>query len=303
MPDADAKIKGQIGENEQLQESCTLAPSLGSSSGSNGSSAPKLPIELILDKAQEVIAVFQDGKHKYANQGAEELHGYSIEELYDKPVKDLVYPDDYPDVLENSRKRLQGDVIKYPHRIIAKNGEIKWVESFGVSILWEGRPANLCFITDITAQVKAEHDLREKSIALEQTNTALEVLLKHREKDLNEVEEKIVNNVKELILPYVEKMKARPLPFDTASYVEIIERHAREIISPFLMKMQARCSHMTPREIQIAALVKDGKTTKDISDILGLSHETVHVYRKRIRKKLQLKHKNENLRSHLLSLE
>jgi len=69
------------------------------------------------------------------------------------------------------------------------------------------------------------------------------------------------------------------------------------------MKLQTRCFHLTPWEIQIAALVKDGKTTKEISDILGLSHETVHVYRKRIRKKIQLKHKNENLRSHLLSLE
>jgi len=93
MPDGDAKIKGQIGENEQLQEPCALVSSLSPSSGSNGRNAPKLPIELILDKAQKVIAVFQDGKHKYANQGAEELHGYSFEELYDKPVKDLVYPD------------------------------------------------------------------------------------------------------------------------------------------------------------------------------------------------------------------
>ncbi len=138
---------------------------------------------------------------------------------------------------------------------------------------------------------------------LEQTNTALNILLKHREKDLTEVEEKVVNNVKELILPYIEKLKALRLNPEVSYYIDIIEKHTNEVTSPFLMKMSRQFSNLTPREIQVASLIKDGKQTKEICEILNLAVNTVDNYRKSIRKKLGLKSRKENLRSLLMSFQ
>ena len=121
---------------------------------SNGSkedhTIKNLAIDIILETAQEAIVVIQDGLNKYSNQKAAEISGYSIEELQDKPVSETVFPDDYEKVSGAYSGRLQGDAIKYRHRIIDKNGEVKFLESYGIRILWEGEPATLCFLTDIT---------------------------------------------------------------------------------------------------------------------------------------------------------
>ena len=69
-------------------------------------------------------------------------------------------------------------------------------------------PRNVCIVvTDISARKWAEEALDIKSRTLEEVNIALRVLLKQREEDKSELEENILSNVKELILPYVEKVK------------------------------------------------------------------------------------------------
>ena len=233
---------------------------------------------------------------------AAEINGYTLEEMQNKPIKEIIHPDDYRNVVLNNKKRLKGQSVKYRYRIIDRKGHVKWLESYGIRILWDNRPATVCFVNEITAQIDAENDLKDKSKQLEETNNALNVLLKHREKDLREAEEKIVYNVKELILPYIDKIKKRHLSADIASYVDIIEKHANDIISPFMMKMMHQYKSFTPREIQIASLIRDGKTTKDISELLNISSETVNMYRKRLRKKFQITNKDENLRTFLLFL-
>jgi len=261
-----------------------------------------LSVGLLLDEVQEAIVVIQDELHKYVNKKAAEIDGYTVEEMHNKPIKETIYPDDYRKVVLNNKKRLKGQAVKYRYRTIDKNGQVKWLESYGIRILWDNRPATLCFVNEITAQINAENKLKEKSKQLEETNNALNVLLQHREKDMREAEEKIVHNVKELILPYIEKLKKRHLSGDLASYVDIIEKHAKDIISPFMMKMMHQYRSFTPREIQIASLIRDGKTTKEISELLNISSETVNMYRKRLRRKFQITNKDENLRTYLLFL-
>jgi len=268
----------------------------------NDHNVPNFPIELILEKAQEAIVVIQNGRHKYVNKRAAEITGYSVEEMRNKHLKDTIHREDYDKVISSNMARLRGNALKYRHRIFDKNGQLKHLESFGTGISWEGKPATLCFVTDITAQINAENELREKSVILEQTNTALNVLLKHREKDLRTVEENIVSNIKELVLPYVENLKVLHLSPDTAANVDIIEKHLNEVLSPFLAKLTHRYCNLTPREIQIAALIKDGKTTKEICKILNIAAHTVDNHRKNVRRKLGLESREMNLRSFLMSL-
>jgi len=156
---------------------------------------------------------------------------------------------------------------------------------------------------DITDLRNAVAELRNKSLHLEEANIALKVLLEHRKNDRKEIEENIVGNVKTLIVPYLNKLKTTGLKTTQEAYIHILEAHLDEIVSPFLANMTTRHASLTPREIQIADLVKEGKSAKEISQILNIALHTVNNYRKRLRGKFSLHGKSKNLRSHLLSFK
>ena len=174
--------------------------------------------------------------------------------------------------------------------------------------------------TDITARKRAEkalqkaHDelerrvkkrTREREIktnSLEEINTAMKVLLKKREEDKAEIEYNVLTNVKELISPYFEKIKKTKLDDQQEAFLSIIESNLNEIISPFTRKMSLKYLNLTPTEIQIANLIRHGNPTKKIAELMNISPRTVETHRKNIRRKIGLKAKKANLRSHLLSL-
>jgi len=149
---------------------------------------------------------------------------------------------------------------------------------------------------------KQEQDLRNKSKVLEEVNTALHVLIKNREMDRVDQGQKILSNCKELILPYVEQLKKQKLPPHQMTCVEIIEANLQNIISPFLQSLSSELANLTPKEVQVANLVKEGKTTKEISELLNLSIRSVESHRDNIRTKLGINNEKINLRSYLLSL-
>ena len=83
--------------------------------------------------------------------------------------------------------------------------------------------------------------------------------------------------------------------------MDIVETHLNDIISPFLQRMSALNIMLTPQEIQVASLVKDGKSSKEIAEVLNVAETTVHFHRKNLRDKLGLKNRRANLRAFLLS--
>jgi len=149
---------------------------------------------------------------------------------------------------------------------------------------------------------RREQELADKSRYLEEANTALKVLLKHREDDRIEFQGNVLSNVKELIMPYIEILKKPRSPVDHIAYLNILEINLKNIISPFLRNMTLNHFNLTPKEIQVANLVKDGKTAKETAQLLNLSTRTIEFHRENIRQKLGLKKKKANLRSYLLSL-
>jgi PAS domain S-box-containing protein len=150
---------------------------------------------------------------------------------------------------------------------------------------------------------KRKEELKAQARNLEEMNTALKVLLKHREEDKSELEEKVLANVKELVLPYVEALKNTKLGGKQVAYASIIESHLNDIISPFLRKLSSKHRGLTPKEIQVAGFIKAGKTTKEIAGLLNASVRAVEFHRENIRSKLGLKNKKANLRSYLLTLQ
>jgi len=146
-------------------------------------------------------------------------------------------------------------------------------------------------------------ELRLKSENLEEMNTALKVLLKKREEDKTELEEKVIYNIKEMVMPFLEKLEKTRLDNRQRTYLEILNSNLDDIVSPFAKTLSTRYLNLTPSEIQIANLVKHGKTTKEIAELLSLSTRTIESHRDSIRKKLGIKNQKANLRTHLMSYE
>jgi PAS domain S-box-containing protein len=150
---------------------------------------------------------------------------------------------------------------------------------------------------------KREKELQAQSHHLEEVNTALRVLLKQREEDKKELSEVVLNNVQEFVNPYLQRVISGRLDARQRTLVSILETNLNNIISPFISRLTSRLVNLTPVEIRVAGLVKDGKTNKEIAELLMISKNTVLFHRHNIRSKLSLKNKKINLRSHLLSFE
>jgi len=118
---------------------------------------------LLIENASEGIGVIQDGMVKFINHSLLELTKYSEQELRSRPFIEFVHPDDQQMAAEHHLKRLGGRNV--PHvcslRIIDKKGHTKWLEVNAVPFAWEGRPAILAFVNDITERKTAEDALRE----------------------------------------------------------------------------------------------------------------------------------------------
>ena len=144
-------------------------------------------------------------------------------------------------------------------------------------------------------------ELENKTHELEEVNAALKVLLKQRDEDKKELEEKVVANVKTLVFPYVEKLNKSLLNDQQAVYLDIVKSNLEDVLAPFLHQLSSKYFDLTPKEIQIAGLIKDGKTTKEISEFLNSTTGAVDFHRNNLRKKLGLRNTKTNLRSFLLS--
>jgi len=231
---------------------------------------------------------------------------HSLTHKSDKPCRSSKHPCPL-EVIKETKKSTTVEHLHYD-----KQGNPVYVEVHAYPIFdRKGNVSQLIEYTlDITKRKQAEQALkrREKELKrrdknLEEVNTALKVLLKRRENDKRELEEKFLFNVKNLIEPYVKKLKGTKLNDRQKNYLEIMESNLNEIISSFTHNLATNFLGFTPSEIQIANLVMFGKTTKDIAGMMNVSQKTVEFHRDNIRKKIGIKNKKINLRSRLLSIQ
>lgn len=117
----------------------------------------------LFENANEAIFVAQDGRIKLANSQLTALSGYSREELLSRPYVDTIHPEDRQMVMARHQERLNGEDLpsKYSFRAVDKPGQVHWVELNTFLIDWEGRPATLNFLADITERLMLEEALRE----------------------------------------------------------------------------------------------------------------------------------------------
>ena len=192
-------------------------------------------------------------------------------------------------------KEVTGETARYP------GTRRHWVESFFPAKSSDGEVMGVgAIVVEVTALKQAQESVQAYSRELEETNNALKVLIKQRERDRKEIEEKVVANVRELVLPYVEMLRKKiaSIP-EAAAYLNVIEKNLEEIISSFSVALTSSRGNLTHTEIIIAGLIKEGKRDKEIAEALQLSIHTIKAHRRHIRKKLGLVGKDTNLRTFL----
>ncbi len=236
-------------------------------------------------------------------KSTEELLGTSARSFVHKNYQDLVVKrvdnataeGSEPPLLEQKWVRLDGTVINVEARAFPFN--------------YEGRDGIMVVAEDITQRKRAEQalknrekELENKSVNLAETNTALRVLLRQREEDKKSLESAIAANIKELVFPYIEKLRSGILTEKQMMYVNMIESNLNDVISPFLQKINTVFERLTPMEVQVANMIRGGKTSKEIAEVLNISKGTVDGYRNSIRDKLGLRNRSVNLQTYLLSI-
>jgi len=277
------------------------------------------------------------GKVIFGDQWAV-LLGYDPEEIkpHISSWEKLIHPDDKSLVMDSLNLHLSGESPRYQseHRLLSKNGNWIWVQDVGkvVEKATDGTPIRMTGtkvdiskhkkmeieielqnkdlekkVEDRTRKLKesreAERFSREEvqkiSKHLMEVNNALKVLLKKSDENKKEIEENMLSNTKELIIPYIEKVQGNSLSERQKTYIEIIKTTLNEIVSPFSRTLASKYLNLTPSELTVAYLVKYGKSTKQIASLLCLSEKTIATQRKNIRKKIGINNKKVNLETYL----
>jgi len=182
---------------------------------------------ILVKNANDAIFVTQDDVVKFPNRKSEELTGYSAEELSRISFADLIHPDDKETVIDKHKRRLKGEKFTstYSFKLINKSGLEKTVHLNTVLIQWEGRPATLNFLRDITQQVELESQLRQS-----QKMEAIGTLAGGIAHDFN--------NILSIILGYSDMLGA-DLPADVCATRELNEiikagNRAKDLVSQIL---------------------------------------------------------------------
>lgn len=218
---------------------------------------------------------------------------------------------DAADIAVGIRQVLEGKAAEYFTRYPCHSPrQQRWFALRAVRLRSKGKRQVVITHENITPILQAQdaleekkHELQEQTRKLQESNVALKVLLEYRDKDRQKLEESILVNVKERVLPYLDKLLAANLPARDQTLVEIAEERLLDIVSPFLGRLSSVNKLLTPQEIKVAGFVRDGKTSKEIAEIMALSVAAIDFHRKNLRKKLGLSLSGANLRSFLLGMQ
>lgn len=214
-------------------------------------------------------------------------------------------------VADGIRKVLQGSLSEFLTHYPCHSPEQKRWFAVRVVPFRESQSSHVIVTHEnITPIIEIQKVLEEKEVELrgererlEETNIALRVLLRQRDEDKTRIEETIYVNVDRLVLPYLEQLLQGKLTDKQRTLAEVIDGNLRDVISPFLQNISALNILLTPQEIEVANMVRSGRSSKEIAEVLGISTSGVDFHRKRLRQKLGLTNSSRNLRAYLLSLE
>lgn len=245
------------------------------------------------------------GVFSYISPSITSILGYSRDDFL---LHYTEYLTDHPinkDVIEYTNLSIQG--IKQPSyevEIYHRDGTRKRLEVNEVPVFNKDGSAVVAvegIAHDITERRHMVDELERRNVELEELNAAMKILLKQSAEAKNEVEDKLLHSLRELILPYLEDIELEASDKRRKMLVRVVKSNLEHLTSSFSKSAALLSQKLTPREIQIANLIRLGKTNKDIAELLGVTKRTIEFYRERLRSKFNLTNKKTNLRSYLLT--
>ncbi len=246
-----------------------------------------------------IYAVDREYRYLFVNRVALELRNLKKEKVVGHTMEEVVGKRLFKNFIKENLDRCFAE-----NEIVTEQTSMKYTDAGIQDLETRYEPVSRNGYT--SSVVITERNVTSQNITnkeLKEVNTALKVLLKQRNEDRTELGENLLMNVMQLVTPYIEKLKTSGLGKRQKALTEIIESNLTDIISPFVGKLSSKYYNLTPMEIKIATLVKDGNTNKDMAKLFSLSISTILTHRHHIRSKLGLKNTKTNLRSHLLSLQ
>ncbi len=137
--------------------------------------------------------------------------------------------------------------------------------------------------------------------ALQEANAALRTVLMKIEDEKKQIYRDVQANIEKVVMPILHALSVEA-PKSQRKYVEILRNSLEELTSPFVNKVVSRYHSLSPTEISICNMVRNGMRTKEIAQLRGVSVATVHRHREHIRKKLNIANNQVNLATYLQSL-
>ncbi len=240
----------------------------------------------------------------YANPAFLKMTGYSREEAFGRSPRFLQGPRTDWNVLKDMRKVLESGNVFYGSVYNYRKDGTEFVNEWHIEPIKDDRGAIIYYLSiqrDITQRRRLEDELRAQKIALEEKNVALREVLEQIEIEKKKIKDNVIKNVQDVFLPAFKKLKRKGSPFDK-KYLDVLEIGLEDLASSFGGKMAALDARLSPRETEIANLVRNGLNNKEIGAALNLSVKTVETHRSRIRSKLKLTKKSINLTSYLTNI-
>jgi PAS domain S-box-containing protein len=276
-------------------------------------------LRLITDNMSDMIRVIDlKGTNLYVSPSHEKGLGYRAPNRTGRSSFDIIHPEDVERTLDALAESLASDRThgKVEYRVRHADGHYLWLETTADLLRdAEGNKTGLVLSSrDVTSRKLAEEQLRnvlegleaavrQRTAELNDANAALRVLLNRRLEDQKAVGERLQLNVNELILPVLEELRSCGLNARGLHHVDLLKANLMDIASPFISTLSSSYRTLTPREIEVANMIREGKKTKEIAEILGISAITVDSHRISLRKKLGLSGEKVNLRSQLLAIK
>ena len=297
-------------------------------------------IDMAENAPDAIVILSEDGRVCYANRMAGEISGYSRSDLTCMNFAEIA-PRYSRVAVYMDRGRTTSDSCGYIEtRLIHRQGKKLYVELSASATMWEGKSAILLIFRNITARKRAERRLIDscdelqrqigkRDLAMEKTATELErkqdelarlklegkrigcVLLETNNavtllaRNVNQhrlqAEKKIAITINSKIMPIVEDLRRKNNLVDVKTGLEMLNAHLQTVARELLGEMNVSV-RLSPSELQIATMVKNGLTTPEIAQRLHISPQTVKTHRRNIRKKLDIHAPGANLTAFLKSV-
>lgn len=247
----------------------------------------------ILDVDMRIRYINSSIKHWYSSKGT--LVGRKCFEIYHNRSSPC---EKCPVLRTMESKKSEVEIVPYQAQTVTDG----WQELFSIPIFNKDNEliALLEYVRDISLQRFIEHKLisvLDRLDNIEKRNDLLTNLLRRTEEEKDELEKTIMGNMERYVKPSLDYLKRHTNEKD----VEFVEGLIKEIMHPVTKKHSSILDNLTSREIQIVEFIKEGKTSKEIAEILSVTKKTVDFHRANIRKKLPIKDSKVNLRAYLLS--